>query len=65
MTYLEILSWARKGLAAEKSDLTQMLSQVAQKGCESALVEKLQEKVDNLTDKELVLDRIEELHNMK
>lgn len=64
MTYLEILSWARKGLAAEKAKLREMQDKAIE-GQELQLMEKIQEQIDGIEVKEQTLDDIEELHNRK
>lgn len=62
MTYLEILSWARKGLAAEKAKLREMQDRAIE-GQALRLMEKIQEQIDGIEVKEQLLDDIEELHN--
>lgn len=64
MTYLEILSWARKGLAAEKAKLREMQDKAIE-GQALQLMEKIQEQIDGIEVKEQTLDDIEELHNRK
>lgn len=64
MTYLEILSWARKGLAAEKAKLREMQDKAIEGGARQ-LMEKIQEQIDDIEVKEQTLDDIEELHNRK
>ena len=64
MTYLEILSWARKGLAAEKAKLRDMQDKAIE-GQALQLMEKIQEQIDGIEVKEQTLDDIEELHNRK
>ena len=64
MTYLEILSWARKGLAAEKGKLREMQDKAIEGGARQ-LMEKIQEQIDGIEIKEQTLDDIEELHNRK
>lgn len=64
MTYLEILSWARKGMTAEKDKLRAM-QEKAIEGQALRLMEKLQEQIDEIEVKEATLDEIEELHNRK
>lgn len=64
MTYLEILSWARKGLAAEKAKLREMQDKAIEGGARQ-LMEKIQEEIDSVEVKEQTLDDIEELHNRK
>lgn len=62
MTYLEILNWARKGLAAEKAKLREMQDRAIE-GQALRLMEKIQEQIDGIEVKEQLLDDIEELHN--
>lgn len=64
MTYLEILSWARNGMTAEKDKLRAM-QEKAIEGQALRLMEKLQEQIDEIEVKEATLDEIEELHNRK
>lgn len=64
MTYLEILSWARKGLAAEKAKLREMQDKAIE-GQALRLMEKLQAQIDDIEVKEATLGEIEELHNRK
>lgn len=64
MTYLEILSWARKGLAAEKAKWREMQERAAEGGA-STIVRGAQEQIDDIEVKEATLDEIEELHNRK
>ena len=47
MTYLEILSWARKGLAAEKAKLREMQDKAIE-GQALQLMEKIQEQIDGI-----------------
>lgn len=64
MTYLEILSWARKGLAAEKAKFREMQDKAIE-GSAQQLMEKIQEQIDGIEVKEATLDEIEDLHNRK
>lgn len=64
MTYLEILSWARKGMAAEKAKLREMQDKAIE-GQARALMEAFQDQIDEIEVKEATLDEIEELHNRK
>lgn len=64
MTYLEILSWARKGLAAEKVKLREMQDKAIE-GQARTLMEAFQDQIDAIEVKEATLDEIEELHNRK
>lgn len=64
MTYLEILSWARKGMAAEKAKLREMQDKAIE-GQARALMEAFQDQIDEIEVKEVTLDEIEELHNRK
>lgn len=68
MTYLELLSWARKGIAAEQGHF-QGMKEKAIKGMHSgqrgakSLVEKLQENIDKLDVKMVSLNELEDIHN--
>lgn len=64
MTYLEILSWARKGLVAEKAKLREMQDKAIE-GQARALMEAFQDQIDAIEVKEATLGEIEELHNRK
>lgn len=64
MTYLEILSWARKGLAAEKAHLREM-QEKALEGQAHDLAHHIQGNIDALEVKEATLNEIEDLHNRK
>lgn len=64
MTYLEILSWARKGLAAEKAKYREMQEKAIEGGAHK-LVEAFQDQIDDIEVREATLDEIEELHNRK
>ena len=68
MTYLELLSWARKGIAAEQGHLQGMKEKAIEgmhtghQGAKS-LVEKLQEDIDKLDVKMVSLNELEDIHN--
>ena len=68
MTYLELLSWARKGISAEQSHLREMKEKAIEgmhdghKGAKE-LVEKCQEQVDALDVKLVSLIVLEVIHN--
>ena len=64
MTYLEILGWARKGMAAESEKLREM-QEKAIEGQALDLMQALQEQIDVLYVKRATLDEIEEIHNRK
>lgn len=64
MTYLEILSWARKGMTAEKAKLRKM-QEKAIEGQALDLMRGLQEQIEVIEVKEATLDEIEEIHNRK
>ena len=64
MTYLEILSWARKGVEAEKAKLREM-QEKAIEGQAHSLMRGIQEQIDGLDVKMVMLDEIEEIHNRK
>ena len=62
MTYLEILSWARKGMEAEGVKLHEMQDKAIE-GQAHDLMRAVQEKIDELDVKKATLDEIEEIHN--
>ena len=62
MSYLEILSWARKGIQAEKENLRTMQSK-AQEGQILDIVQHCQEQINILDGRAATLDEIEDLHN--
>ena len=62
MTYLELLSWARKGLAAEKSRWREMQERAGAGGAAN-LVEGAQDKIDEIEVKEQVILELEKIHN--
>lgn len=64
MTYLEILSWARKGLAAEKAKLREMQNKAIE-GQAHDIMEYCQQQIEALEVKEATLNEIEDLHNRK
>lgn len=64
MTYLEILGWARKGIAAEGARLREM-QEKAIEGQAHELMQAVQEQIDILDVKRATLDEIEEIHNRK
>ena len=64
MTYLEILSWARKGMKAEKEEYRAM-QEKAIEGQSLQLADMAQEHIDQIEVWEATLDEIEELHNRK
>lgn len=68
MTYLELLSWARKGISAEQDHLRRMKEKAIEgmhTGSRGAkeLVEKLQEDIDKLDVKMVSLNELEDIHN--
>ena len=64
MTYLEILGWARKGMAAENAKLHEMQGKAIE-GQAHDLMRAIQEQIDGLEVKRATLDEIEEIHNRK
>ena len=62
MTYLEILSWARKGLAAEKAKWREMQEKAIEGGALD-ITRGAQEKIEEIEVKEATLDDLEEIHN--
>ncbi len=64
MTYLEILSWARKGLNAEKLQFEKMQAIASENGrCD--LVVCIQNNIIDIEAKSATFDEIEALHNRK
>jgi len=64
MTYLEILSWARKGLAAEKAKWREMQEKAIEGGALD-ITRGAQEKIEEIEVKEATLDDLEEIHNRR
>lgn len=64
ITYLEILSWARKGVETKKAKLHKM-QEKAIEGQVHSLMRDIQEQIDGLDVKMATLDEIEEIHNRK
>ena len=64
MTYLEILSFARKGIAADIEKYRAM-QEKALEGQAHNLARSAQEAIDELEVKRATLDEIEEIHNRK
>lgn len=64
MTYLEILSYARKGIAAEIERLRAM-QEKALEGQAHDIARYAQETIDALEVKRATLDEIEAIHNRK
>ena len=64
MTYLEILSWARKGLAAEKAKWREMQDKAIEGGVLD-ITRGAQEKIEEIEVKEATLDELEEIHNRR
>jgi hypothetical protein len=64
MTYLEILSWARKGLAAEKAKWREMQEKAIEGGALD-ITRGAQEKIEEIEVKEDTLDDLEEIHNRR
>ena len=64
MTYLEILSFARKGIAAEIANYRAM-QEKALEGQAHEIARKAQDIIDALEVKRATLDEIEEIHNRK
>lgn len=70
MTYLELLSWARKGLAAEKEELHRMQCKTVALNCLTKdgggdIIDDTQEKIEAIEVKERILDDLERIHNGK
>lgn len=64
MTYLEILSWARKGLSAEKAKWREMQDKAIEGGVLD-ITRGAQEKIEEIEVKEATLDELEEIHNRR
>lgn len=64
MTYLEILSWARKGLAAEKAKWREMQDKAIEGGALD-ITRGAQEKIEEIEVKEATIDELEEIHNRR
>lgn len=64
MTYLEILNWARRGIAAEKEKMRDMQERAIFGGAGN-LVRSIQEEIDRLEVKEATLDELEEIHDRR
>ena len=64
MTYLELLSWARKGLTAEKVKWREMQEKAIEGGAKS-IVDGAQQKIEEIKVKESTLDELEEIHNRR
>lgn len=70
MTYLELLSWARKGIVAEQNKLRNMREKASDgmasgaKGAKS-LYEACMEKIDALDVRLVTINELEEIHNRK
>lgn len=64
MTYLEILSYARKGIQAE-IDKHHAMQEKALEGQAHDIARYAQETIDALEVKRATLDEIEEIHNRK
>ena len=64
MTYLEILSYARKGIQAE-IDKHRAMQEKAFAGQAHDIARYAQETIDALEVKRATLDEIEEIHNRK
>ncbi len=65
MTYLELLSWARKGIFAEQATFQRMKESAADGMASGAksLYEGCMEKLDALDVKLATIDELEEIHN--
>ena len=64
MTYLEILNWARRGIAAEKEKMRDMQERAIEGGAHG-LMRTLREEIDSLDVKAATLDELEEIRNRK
>lgn len=64
MTYLELLSWARKGLATEKAKWREMQEKAIEGGALD-ITRGAQEKIEEIEIKEATLDDLEEIHNRR
>lgn len=64
MTCLELISWARKGLAAEKAKWREMQEKAIEGGALD-ITRGAQEKIEEIEVKEATLDDLEEIHNRR
>lgn len=64
MTYLELLSWARKGLAADKAKWREMQERAIVGGARD-IIDGAQEKIEEIEVKESTLEELEEIHNRR
>lgn len=64
MIYPELLSWARKGLTAEKAKWRKMQGKAIEGGAKF-IVDGVQEKIEELTVKEASLEDLKEIHNRR
>ncbi len=64
MTYLELLSWARKGLAADKAKWREMQERAIVGGAKD-IIDGAQEKIEEIEVKETTLEELEEIHNRR
>ena len=64
MIYPELLSWARKGLTAEKAKWRKMQGKAIEGGAKF-IVDGAQEKIEELTVKEASLEDLKEIHNRR
>lgn len=62
MTYLEILSWARKGIQAEQANLREMQSKAIE-GQAHDIAKYCQERIDALDVRFTTLEELEDIHN--
>lgn len=70
MTYLEILSWARKGIIAERKEIAEMRETAYMKCAEGdpsagRMIDALSAKIRRLDTDAATLDEIEAIHNRK
>ncbi len=64
MTYLELLSWARKGLAAEKARWREMQDKAIEGGARH-LIDGAQDQIEEIEVKEQTVAELEEIHNRR
>lgn len=64
MSYLELLSWARKGIKAEQ-DKHREMQEKAIEGQAHDMMHYCQDMIDSLDVKLATLDELEEIHNRR
>lgn len=64
MTYLEILSWARKGIQAEQAKFREMQDKAIE-GQALDIARHCQNRIDEMDVKLATLEELEDIHNRK